>query len=215
MNNPLLLSCLPTLRLFFSAIAAAALLVGCNEPVTTPVESEAVRAPSGGQYQRYTWRNMEAELLHPSAQPEGENIYLMLPLPELSLSTPNSKPLASVHVELGRHSLHPAVQAENEKNNFHFVVQNGVAVPDGAASMHFFVVLEFTGDHDGQLFITQKQYSLRQVGEDMAHFGVKNAVAIPLTTRVGWYRYANAPFELRKDRLEAAELFVLKEIAQN
>lgn len=154
---------------------------------------------------------MDAELLHPSAQPMGENIYLVLPLPELNITQPSNAKLGFVEAVAGKHALHPAVQAENKRNAFRYVVENGQAVPDRAEQMHFFVVLEFTSDHAGQIFITQKQYSLRQLGEDMAHFGVKNAVAIPLTSRGGWYRFANAPFELRKDRLDAAQLFTLKQ----
>jgi hypothetical protein len=214
MNNPLPHSFRLTQQRFFSLFLLTALLFGCSENDAPLVNSEAVRAASGGQYQRYTWRTMDAELLHPSAQPEGENVFLVLPLPELTASLPGDAKLGFVHVDEGKHALHPAVQAENKNTAFRFVVENGVALDDRSEQMHFYVVLEFTGDHAGQLFITQKQYTLRQVGQDMADFGVNNAIAVPLTTRVGWYRYANAPFELRKDRLDAVQLFTLKQQIQ-
>jgi len=211
MNNPTFLSFRLIPQRYFSLFVACFVLFGCAEDNSPRVDSMALRAPSGGNYQQYTWHHMDAELLHPSAQPTGEDIYLVLPLPELHITQPGNAALGFVEVVAGKHALHPAVQAENKRNAFRFVVENGQAVPDRAEQMHFYVVLEFTGDHAGQIFITQKQYSLRQLGEDMAHFGVKNAVAIPLTTRGGWYRYANAPFELRKDRLDAAQLFILKQ----
>ena len=211
MNNPTFLSFRLIRQRCFSLFAVCSVLFGCAEDTRPLVDSEALRAPSGGQYQRYAWCNMDAELLHPSAQPVGENIYLVLPLPELNITQPSNAKLGFVEAVAGKHALHPAVQAENKRNAFRYVVENGQAVPDRAEQMHFFVVLEFTSDHTGQIFITQKQYSLRQLGEDMAHFGVKNAVAIPLTSRGGWYRYANAPFELRKERLDAAQLFTLKQ----
>lgn len=214
MNNPPFLSFRLTQLRFFSLALITTLFLGCSEAETPLAASEAVRAPSGGQYQRYTWRTMDAELLHPSAQPEGESIFLVLPLPELAGPVPSGAKMAFVHVNDGKHTLHPADEAENKTTAFRYVVENGIALSDRSEQMHFFVVLEFTGDHAGQLFVTQKQYSLRQLGQDMAHFGVKNAVAVPLTTRGGWYRYANAPFELRKDRLEAAQLFTLKQQIQ-
>jgi hypothetical protein len=214
MNNPTLHSSRLTQLRFFSHLIITVLFFGCNAAETPLVESEAVRAPSGGQYQRYTWRTMDAELLHPSAQPDGENIFLVLPLPELTGPAPSGAKMAFVQVNDGQHALHPADKAENKTTALRCVVENGIALDDRSEQMHFFVVLEFTSDHAGQLFVTQKQYSLRQLGQDMAHFGVQNAVAVPLTTRGGWYRYANAPFELRKGRLEAAQLFTLKQQAQ-
>lgn len=191
-----------------TAFCCLSFLTACEKPVPETAQ-EVVRAKSGGDYFLISWRHMEAEILHPSATP-GENYHLCLPLPS-SPETYNTKvPLGTLVTENGSLAFSPfRADGRLPEHTYYYVVKDGNAVNNNHPKLEFRSALARFGD-EWKLVISKKQYSMRQLGKDLVDFGASEAVEIPITQRLGWYRYAEAPFELRKGKAVAVDLFTLK-----
>lgn len=191
-----------------TAFCCLSLLYACEAPVAETA-FQVKRASSGGDYTFISFKHMEAEILHPSATP-GDNYFLCLPLPETPDSYNTNIPLGTLTIDKGSFSFSP-YRADDRlpEHTFYYVVQDGKPVANNHPKLEFRTALaKFNGDWN--LVISRKQYSMRQLGKDLAELGVSEAVEIPLTQRIGWYRYAEAPFELRRGKAVVQDLFTLK-----
>jgi hypothetical protein len=186
--------------LFFS------FFIACNSAAPGTAH-EVIRARSGGVYELITFTGFDVELMHPSANPEGPRYLLCLPLAAKRPKADAALPLAQLRVEDGR--LHfDEVRAEQTPYQFYYVVKDGKAFISSNPKMEFRVVLLRMNSGDWKLAVGKKQYSLRQLAKDMQELGAVEAIEIPLTERVGWYRYAEVAFELRKDKPVAEDLLI-------
>lgn len=191
-----------------TAFCCLSLFTACEKPVAEMAQ-EVVRANSGGDYFLISWHHMEAEILHPSATP-GENYHLCLPLPASPESYNTKVPLGTLLIENGGFSFTPyRADGRLPEHTYYYVVQDGKAVNNNHPKLEFRTALARFGN-EWKLVISKKQYSMRQLGKDLAEFGATEAVEIPMTQRIGWYRYAEAPFELRRGKAVAQDLFTLK-----
>lgn len=191
-----------------TALCCLSLLIACENPASE-TRQDVVRASSGSDYFLISWQHMEAEILHPSASP-GENYHLCLPLPASAESYNTKVPKGTLTIENGVFSFSPyRADGPLPDHTYSYVVQDGNAVVNNHPKLEFRLALARFGS-EWKLAISKKQYSMRTLGKDMAEFGATEAIEIPITQRVGWYRYAEAPFELRKGKAVAVDLFTLK-----
>ncbi len=184
-----------------------ALISGC-EPEAPGSSHDHRKARSGGDYYLIEFTGMQAEVIHPSANPEGDQFFLKLPLPE-NEDQYLAAPLAVISIEDRGLSFSPfRADGNPPEHTFYYVVKDGEAVKNPNPKLEFRVALAKFGSDKWTLAIGRKQYSLRQLGQDLAEFGATEAVEIPLTDMQGWYRYADANFELRRTRKPVSGLLV-------
>ena len=183
-------------------------LGGCAAPAAQSTHS-VKKALSGGQYTFIYFSGMDAELSNPSITPSVENYFICLPLPRQHEEAKASAALARMEVTNGQLSfVEASAEGQGEDRLFPIVVRKGVAINHRSPKVEFRTVLFRDGGNDWHLAISSKQYSLRQIGEDLAELGAQEAYDISLTTRKGWYRYADAQFELRNKRAPVEELLL-------
>lgn len=179
---------------------------GCGTQVAESTHS-VVKALSGGQYTFIRFSGMDVELAHPSIEPSVNDYFLCLPLPREHEEAAASSALARMEVTEG--SLRFLSSEDRSGGHlFPVVVRDGEAVFHQSPKVEFRTVLFREGGSDWHLAISAKQYSLRQLGEDLAELGVSEAYDVSMTTRKGWYRYADAPFELRNKRAPVEDLLL-------
>lgn len=199
------------LPLMMTALCCSAFF-GCTPP-EAGTSHEVKRARSGGEYQFISFTGVQAELMHPSADPSGSQYYLCLPLPERLKSYDNDLPLARMDVRNGTLHFQEVGSAgesstEGDVHLYHYVVKEGKALTSSNPKLEFRIVLLRMGSGEWRLALSKKQYSLRQLGEDLSELGAREAFDMPLTERTGWYRYAEVPFELRKGKTVADDLLI-------
>lgn len=184
------------------------LLGGCGTPAAQSTHS-VKKALSGGHYTFIYFSGMDAELSNPSITPMVENHFMCLPLPRQHEELAASAALAKMEVTNGRLSFSES-SAEGQQTDrlYPIVVRRGEAVNHRSPKVEFRTVLFRSGGDDWHLAISSRQYSLRQIGEDLAELGAEEAYDISLTSRKGWYRYANAQFDLRHKRAPVEELLL-------
>jgi len=185
-------------------------LTGCEAPIADSTH-EVKRCRSGGEYMVVEFTEVEAELMHPTAKPEVDKYLLKLPLPEKETTFDQGVPLATLVVKNGALAF-DAFEGEGAPPpmTYHRVVHRSAPISNAGPKLEFRVALVQFQQGRWQLAIGKKQYSRRQLGIDLHELGAVEAIDIPLTEQAGWYRYAEAPFELRKGKHIADQLLVFK-----
>lgn len=185
-------------------------LAGCgsSEPGST---HSVMKALSGGRYTIIHFSGMSAELAHPSIEPTLEDCFLCIPLPRQHEEMDASSELGRISVSDGRLSFTPVKDGVKSGDRlFPTLVKDGEPVFHPSPRVEFRTVLFRDGGDEWHLAVSEKQYSLRQTGEDLAEFGAEEAYDLSLTIRKGWYRYADAAFELRKKRAPVEDLLLFR-----
>ncbi len=188
-------------------------LGGCTEAEPTSTH-RVVRSLSGGEYTLIHFSGMDAELAHPSIEPSVESYFLCLPLPRVHEEAAASSAMAQMTVEEGQ-LVFTDTDDRDGASTFPIVVRDGEAVFHQSPRVEFRTVLFREGGQDWHLAISTRQHSLRQIGEDLVELGVSEAYDVSMTAQKGWYRYADAAFELRKKRDPVEDLLLFHPAKKN
>lgn len=199
---------IPQLFLVFSLCVFCA----CKEEAIRS-QTEVYLAPGGGKYTIVSWTGiLKAATLHPSAEVSFEKYQLLLPIAEHDERTTEGE-LALVTCRNGVLQHEPLGGINTlKKGEFaaHYLVQEGAAVSYRSPVMAYRVMMAQWPNNEWSLVLTNNQLSRRQAAKEMVGKGVKTLLDFGLTRKQGWYKYAQAPFEFRTGKSEAAAMMVFE-----